>query len=364
MKKKFVLSVAFALLLSVLSVSGNESENGSIYVTTQRSEEADEYASKQVYELVELAHENSLQELETIKLGNGILVENPENEAVLETFFYPVFVNDEFKYVLRVVDYKADGYAGYLGVMGVDEIKSLGKISNQNDPVSLYQSNGNLAYYSSSNKGVLSREPIADNNEPYEDTLNTLKRKRSNKITIDANEISDLVVEKPDDSKKIEPRVWKYLTIDYLEKQGNNNWCSGYVNANVARFFTYNTTIKAKDFATYAGVSTTSPIPLDKIKLWWQSKGYNFNYANGTVHINTVISDISSRKPVFGGYQYYKNSQWNYHAILIHGYEGNSVRVWNPWYTKSESANGANHTYTTIDGLTMTMYMYGRYSKR
>ncbi len=363
MKTKFILSVAFTLLLSVLSVSANESDTYSIYVTTQNSEKADEFAAKNVYELVETLNENTFEELQTIKLGNGILIENTEFENTLDTFFYPVFIDDTFKYILRVVDGGNNEYNGFLSIGAVEEIKSLSGESDYNNPITIYQSNGNLAYFNKHKDGILLRDPISDKNEPKQETLIALKNQRNAKIISNVNEISELVIEKPIENRMIEPRATGWLVIDYKETQGNNSWCSAYVNASAARFMTKNTSIVAKTIATYAGVGINDAIPWDSLVKWWGTKGYNFNYYSGQVGPGTVYADVSNRKPLFSAYKWYSGG-WKYHALLIHGVDGNNLKVWNPWYSFSESASGTTFKYTSNSGITMDMYMFGRYSKK
>ena len=176
MKKKLMLSIALSLMISMIPASASTPEDESIYVTTQESTEADKFASENVYELVETLAENTYQDLQTIKLGNGILVENPESQLTLNTYFYPVYVNDSFKYVLRVVDNGQSQYTGFLSIGAVEEIKKLSSISDYNNPITLYQSNGNLAYFTSHEDGVLIKDTISEENKPDKSIMLSLRK--------------------------------------------------------------------------------------------------------------------------------------------------------------------------------------------
>lgn len=200
MRRKIILSIIVVLSISALSVfvfyftnKTEESEPQFIYVNTQKSQQADAYASKNVYRKTISFLEPPFHGIPTIQLGHGISVENPENEDISETYFYPVFVDQEFRFVLRVVAYKTEGYEGYLSAIDVDELKSLRKVSDYHHPISLYQSNGCLAYYSDTENGVLSCYP-SDNRVPNEETLLFLKNQNKAKSICNMSEITDLDV--------------------------------------------------------------------------------------------------------------------------------------------------------------------------
>lgn len=365
MKKKIMLSIALSLMISMIPTSASTPEDESIYVTTQESTEADKFASENVYELVETLAENTHQDLQTIKLGNGILVENPESQLTLNTYFYPVYVNDSFKYVLRVVDNGQSQYIGFLSISAVEEIKKLSSISNYNNPITLYQSNGNLAYFTSHEDGVLIKNTISEENKPDKSIMLSLRKQRNVKTTVDVNETSSIPVVKPVRSREIQPRAYAVLTIDYKEMQStsSNNWCTAYVSASAARLMLGDSSIRARTIAQYTGAQEKDVIDLPKLVNWWATKGYNFSYYNGQVGAATVATDLSNRRPLWTAYKGYVKGVYIQHALLIHGINGNNYTIWNPWYNYSEAASAINFTYQTANGDTMTMYMFGRHSK-
>lgn len=362
--KQLIVSLVFALALvtTIVPVSAETKKDEPVYVTTSNSELADKFASDNVYELVETLDENTIADLQTLKLGNGILIENLESDNALNTYFYPVFLNDTFKYIMRVVDNGYADYTGFLSIGGVEQIKGLGETTSYTNPATLYQSNGNLAYFTKNNVDILLKD-----NESYSapnvDVAKQLKNRRNSSITINVAEKSDLVIAKPNLTKSVEPKSYAVLPIDYKETQGQNNWCSAYVSASAARFMTGNSSITAATIAKATGAGTWDTIEWTPLVSWWSGKGYNFNYWNGQVGSGTVATDLANRKPVYSAYKWYDGG-WHYHALLIHGINGSTVKVWNPWYSYSESASSTTFQYTSSGGTTMTMYMFGRYSKK
>lgn len=347
-KKIFICLMLLCASLLTMNASEVNEKNEVLYYQTFSYQMADDYVEKNIGDFISSEMKISNFNINDVKIGKGIYVEDFIDDN-LPLFYYPVFINNKLEYVFRIYDDGTDNYTGAFGKNLVDEV--LKNASNDAEHAKLWAvSNGNeLVISKNGDYEVIVKSKL---NEPIEsEIISNYNKKRSKDIFISAN-ISDCNM---DFVKYPSSRAYWVYNISYVETQGNNEWCYGFVTTMAIRTMAGNS-VRTKNMAAAYGLSTDKGFTNEQVREYCSRYGVSYaGLYSGTITASTVYNEVSKWNLVIGSY---KCSNLR-HALLLHGIDGSKVRVWNPWRAYSEWVTNIK-TYNT-SGKSWSMYAYGYY---
>ncbi|NDO41600.1 hypothetical protein CWE04_03050 [Thomasclavelia cocleata] len=342
MKKIILILLSVIIVGSTMNVGGLEKET--LLIKTEDTSLVDQYAKNTVYELL-LTHTNYDYEIcNSIKLGGGIKVYNQEN---LNYYLYPIFINERVRYVYRIV-HDEKGYSGIVSELLAYQFNELIETKTKNNVIAI--SNNDLVVSSDDNIIVWSNDKLNNVEYSKEYIMYLSKEKKS---VMEKDVLS--FIEIPKKTLKVEARAYYNLAIDYKDVQGSNPWCGGHVAANIIRYMTGNTTVYASTIAKFGGVSANSSISRSLIKNYAAAvPGILVSEYNGVGNLtySVVEGQLKVKRPIYGAFHYANNSSAR-HAIVVHGIDGGTVKVRNPWYAYSETYPLTNYAYVAANGQKM-----------
>lgn len=338
------------LCTTILTVNANEDNNAdeTLYYKTISYQTADDYVKRNVGDFLSSEMKITNFNLNDVKIGKGIYVEDFIEEN-LPLFYYPIFINNKLEYIFRIYDDGTGNYTGAFGKNLVTEV--LENASNNAEHAKRWAvSNGNeLTVTENGDYKVIIKSKQEESVD--EEVISNFRAKR-NSVEFENTNIftSDIDFVKYPSSRA----YWVY-NISYVETQGNQQWCYGFVTTMAIRTIAGNS-VKTKDMAAAYGVKPEKGFTTEQVKKY--SSKYGVSYAglySGTITATTVYNEVSKWNLVLGSYQ----SGNYYHALLLHGVDGSKVRIWNPynkyseWITNIKTYNGS--------GRSWKMYAYGYY---
>lgn len=354
MKKKMFNKIKKAwlcimmLCASLLTIGANEDNNEPLYYQTFTYQKADMYVQNNVGDFISSEMKISTFNINDVKIGKGIYVEDFNNEG-LPVFYYPVFISNRLKYVFRIYDDGTGNYTGAFGENLVDEVLKNAS-SDAEHAKSWGVSNGN-EYVLSKNGDydIVIKSPFGD--QVDSDLISSHNKKRNGDNNLKSSNVSDGDV---DFVKYPSSRAYWVYNISYVEKQNDEQWCYGFVTAMAIRTMKGNS-VRTSTMASTYGLSKNVGFSYTQIKDFCSRYGitHTANF-NGTITATNVYNEVSKWNLVLGCY----TKGGIYHALLLHGVDGSKVRVWNPWYTNSEWITNIK-TYNASG--TWSMYGYGYY---
>ena len=359
--KKFILMFLATFMFTTIvpnDIKAADSHD-SFYVNTTRSIEADDFVKNSLFEHI-LALDNSYQNINEYEIGRGILITNNSSSAnELSTYHYPVFLNEEMKYVFRVAD---DGTGSYTGSLSESLVKEYNEISiktSYSNPANIFIENDNLLASINGNFNIIFKNPGTTSNDRLtkSDSVNTVGTVDTLLATENVFETEKITL--PEILKQQRGTAAINLAIDYKEKQTTLPWCSAYVTANALRY------IKKDPNITYSLVagntSTENGVPNSRLIEYCKTKGVVLSFKSGIIDPFTVRLCLEGNKPIQGRYTI--EGKETTHALLIHGINyGNTIyTVKNPWDTYSTTYSASGNTYVSQSSI-MHMIGYGLFS--
>lgn len=348
MKKSLAIFLSLLLMILVLpDIEVNATGENHLYYQTIKCKEADNYVKETLGDFINYESNLVMLNVEDIELGQGIYIANYENENLLPSFMYPVFVNNILSYIYRIYD---DGTGNYVGIFGknyADIVLENAGDSVENAPL-FVESNGNELLVTQHENKVVS--PSHFGTEIDYKRIDIEKQKRKTSISI-----VDIREENEFDVKKNTKTYYWTFDISIKETQGSKPWCAAYVTATALRYKT-GQDIRASHIMSYYGKGSNDSCSIDMIRGYSSIKGVKFDGTySGVISNSNLHGNLRGMNPVYGGY----SSNIGNHALLIHGISDNARLVWNPWYSHSEWTSSSN-TYKA-NGTTFTMYRYGTF---
>lgn len=339
------LSCAFICMCSLPSnIKANEEER---YFITIEDSKADQYVSDTIGDFINLESGSLGYYLNNVNIGKGIYVANFDEENMLPSFYYPLYVNDNIEYVYRIYDDGTGTYQGIFGKTYAEEVKEYASKSKEGAGLWTADNDNELLLTENSSQ-TIAKSKFEQKANGY--NLSDYEKKRSlNFVTADVTDTIEF-------TKRPQPRVYWDRSISYVEKQGNHPWCAAYVAAAAIREMA-NGGVRAKSLMDYFGAGQNDACSPAMIRQYSAVYGINFSMYNGVTSASKILSVIEKWNLVYGGY----SSNIGNHALLIHGIDGNKVHVWNPWNLYSEWSSSAG-TYKS-GGTTFSMYRYGHFIK-
>lgn len=346
--KNFLMAF-ISLLLIIIAVPITDTkaaESDALYYRTFKYEKADVYVKETLGDFINIENSFAPLDLDGIKLGQGIYIENHENDGLLPAFMYPVFIHNSLEYIYRIYDDGTGNYNGIFSKNYVDLVLENGNCSPIDAPL-FVESNGNELIVTQNQNKVVS--PSHFGTPVNYEIINNRKKLRN---TVDAVDIT----QQNDFNLKKDSRTYNWtLNISIKETQGSSSWCAAYVTATALRYKT-GQDIRASHIMSYYGKGSSDRCTIDMIKGYSSIKGVNFDGTySGVISDSKLHGHLRGANPVYGGY----SSNIGNHALLIHGISDNARLVWNPWYPYSEWTS-SNNTYRA-NGTTFTMYRYGTF---
>lgn len=355
MKKLFSILLTLIIFTSLFSFSANAASTTSNSVrvlTTSSMSEANQFAIDTYQDFLDShCYFNGTTDNLHACLGSGFMVESISSTNSAQYYLFPIYVNDTVKYVYRV--YKYDNqFSGVLSELLANEINAIFKTTS--DDVVFIESNENLVVVSNLEYKVIRKDPENKNisSSDISKVRNTFFVESKNRSISSINQInpSDFLSASKSSltsAFNIEPRATGILTIDYLEDQGSEPWCSGYVTANILRFMTGDSSIRVTDIANYGLVSTLEGFSLTTLQNFSSTKGITMsNYITGEIAPTPLYNlYLSERRPVYLGLQ--SIATGNRHAVVLHGVDGDYYYIRNPWYQMSETYLYGSYYYPT-----------------
>lgn len=348
-KKIFITLCSLLMLFGAFNLN-LKAKDDTLYYLSFSSPQADKYVSETIGEFINLESSYLGYNLENVSVGSGIYIASDEDNGLLPSFYYPVYVGGNIKYVYRIYDDGSGNYQGIFSQKYAEEIKE--NASSTPKEAGLWiADNGNEFLLNENNYKTIATSPLAKEPKNYKSkgyqTIDNLDLKATN--------ISENIEYKQFPQK----RAYCDRQISYVETQGNVPWCAAYVTAMAVREISGPRTVRAKTIMDYFHKGQSDSCSPDMIKKYCATKGINFTMYNGVTNNTKLFNVLIKWNLVYGGYK----SNIGNHALLVHGVDGNSkAHVWNPWYNHSEWTSTVK-TYKT-NGITFTMYRYGHFIKK
>lgn len=286
-----------------------------------------------------------------VKVGSGIYIANKDEESLMPTFYYPVYINGVIEYVYQVYD---DGNGVYLSTFGktyVDEIKKYA--ANNKEKAGLWVlDEGNEYLLAEGSVTKITSSPLAVDKR----FVSTISDYTDNNYSFSVVDVTEKI--EYTDYPKSRSTYWD-RQISYVETQGNNSWCAAYVTAAAIREISSVSSMRAKTIMGYYGKSTTDACSPSMITEYCNKYNIRFTMFYGVPPVSAILSIIEKWNLVYGGYNLESGGK---HAMLIHGVDGDKTHVWNPWNNYSTWSSSVK--IVRDHGETFTLYRYGNYVKK
>lgn len=341
MKKILSFLLVFVLFLCNVSFASATGEKH-LYFETEDTSEVDKYVMTNIYELLLGQTDNNIEICQNVKLGGGIKVQSQSDDGF---FLYPLYYNNKVIYVCRVY-YDGQEFSSVLSEGLAEEFNQLK--SSENIVYSLAVSNDNLVLFNDDYQEVWAKDMKANKQYSENEIMSFKKMKKTNNrksINIYLN-----ITKKVE--RAIESRAYYNLAIDYVEQQISLPWCAGYVGANIIRYMTGNSFVYASTIAQFGSVSSTSGIPRSVVKNYARAfAGITVREYNAVANLtySVIEGQLKLKQPIYGAFHKNGNTS-SRHAIVVHGINGGTVKVRNPWYKKSETYPLTNYAYVAENG--------------
>ena len=349
-KIKKLLLCLMMLCATLLTVNANDTNDDELlYYQTFTYQKADEYVQNNVGDFLSSEIKITNFNINDVKIGKGIYVDDFNNEG-LPIFYYPVFISNRLRYVFRIYDDGTGNYTGAFGENLVDEV--LKNASNDAEHAKLWGvCNGNEFVLSKTGDyDIVRKSQFGDKLDS--ELISNHNKKRSKDILKSSNVANNNM----NFVKYPSSRAYWVYNISYVENQNEEHWCYGFVTTMAIRTMKGNS-VRTNTMAATYGLSTQQGFDLGHIIDFCSRYGIKYTaYYNATTTATTVYNEVSKWNLMAGIYE--SSSAASMHALLLHGVDGSKVRIWNPWYTKSEWITNIKSYYA---GHNWSMYGYGFY---
>lgn len=271
------------------------------------------------------------------------------DDDVKETYYYfPLYHQDEliktiFCYFDSYIDQWETNMSGHL----IDELTDFFSGENENsERVGFLQKNADLYlvdedsivslfYDSPVSEGVTTPSDLRwdefdyqELTEEYEDTL-----------------IFTLPVTNKTTQRSLRSQGQHYLHLDFLENQGQTNWCAAYATTSIIRYHTKNRTPTAEQMmrSLHPNSSNLPNQSASNAQCISYATSHGFRGITdrwGVATVTETVTEINANRPYWvsaeGQSSNYKKGR---HAFVVRGYANfdfyRTISVWNPWSTAS-----------------------------
>lgn len=130
------------ILIGSIFLFSRTQEEG-MYFLTFDFPKANEYVEEYIGQLLNSESKINPIDLDMVRIGAGVYVEDFDEKTSLPMFYYPVFIDDSLSYVFRIYEDINEEYTSVLGIEGVDAMIQFASSTPKN-AVFFGQNHGNL----------------------------------------------------------------------------------------------------------------------------------------------------------------------------------------------------------------------------
>lgn len=341
MKKLFATVIALSLVISLsTSTTTYASTVNHLFVYSQDCPTAAvEFAKNNFLPFLTASIEGgAIQVGDIIQLGSPFTIQAQYLDTIV--YYFPIISDGAIVATFRVYeDASAKSYVGIMSKFLADELSSLN--TNSSVPALLFIDEGNIMVNIGGMVDVLIDDP--NGTIPSEQKISPIGLCTVNPLTpldtISSSELSSPFA------------ISKYLNLDLIEQQGNEEWCAAYASSAIIRYVNGTTTPKALDVMKmfYLNPKPENMLSVYEVLNAGRLNGLNPLYTSSRV---SAIPEIDYYRPVFIRCQRTTNTgNKKYHALVIRGYNisSNVYSIWNPWNDYYETMSMSTNQYITGD---------------
>lgn len=346
-----LIMLAGTFLTPFTAYAVESSEETALYVVTKKCPDGYiEYANSNIQDFILSVDPLELQTSKNISIGTPFSFANPDSDV----FYFPIIMNGEIIYMLRVFQKESGEYDGVLGKSYVSDLNEALKKTSNNQPLVLMMEGDSVVTYIGEDRSVIfeypdgtidcrSNVPVADfskvfysKNAEYE-VVDAIKKNNR----IDMSVFEDLFASRNELRESGTPS-YKYLSTTITETQGSNSWCAAYATAWIIRYVKGNNdNTAALDVMNYHFSNPTSSDSIGEAEVveYANYRSIYPTHIKSTLSNSSLIAQIVASKPVYLRMYRTVGSEKKYHAIVLRGYSNNTSKwsVWNPWYNYYDS---------------------------
>lgn len=342
----------FAIALTPLNAYAVEaSEENALYVVTKKCPDAYiNYANSNIRDFILSIDPSELPAVEKISVGTPFSFANPDSDV----FYFPIIINGEIIYMLRVFQTKSGEYDGVLGKSFVADLNKILKCTSKNQPLVLMMEGDSVVTYIGKERNVIFEYPKGSidcvTNVQVADFKKVLYSKNEEYEVVDAiKEIGRMDISMAEDLftsnnalRESGTPPYKYLSTNITETQGSNSWCAAYATAWIIRYVkgnNDNTTAQNVMNYHFSNPTFSDSIGEAKVVQYANYRSIYPTHITSTLSNSSLIAQIVASKPVYLRMYRTVGSEKKYHAVVLRGYSNNTSKwsVWNPWYDYYDS---------------------------
>lgn len=274
-------------------------------------------------------------------------------DADADVYYFPVLCDGQIEYLFRVYP-DGDSFSAAITKFLAADLERLAKYTSASNPMYLNLVGNRIIATIGSQNHILFEYPDDMSISRSETEVasisdyNVVNAKDSINIGLNLRETRD---------------VYEYITLDLIETQSGNSWCSAYCLAAIIRTKTnYYTTAKSL-MTTVLGsnpsTSTAFPWAPDSgptMASVANQYGLSPTVLTTTASSSVLTAEINAGRPCIAAMTCSKNK----HAVVLRGYSSvGTWGIWNPWFNYYENYS-MNGSYVPT-GYSSTNYSYTPY---
>ena len=347
---KKLISVALCMMVAITCAYAapspeNNAETNTFYIMSKECpDEYVEYATENIGRFIYGNDNYDVSEVDTFMLGGPFSF----SQSDANIFYFPVYADGEFLYLLRVYSAYDGEIYGVLSTNLVSEIKSLSGETSFNQPMYLNMTEGDIIATVNGVSTTLYSYPEGI----YVDNPQHISATDENSTEeLDVEEITPKVTFTLPTYNSPRALTSRYLNLFvgkngyYLEtQQSGQEWCAAYASAAIMRYVAASgsipASVKARDIMEYfygSDVSNSDSINPVQIVQFANFYGLRPLYEESSLTSEKLIKEMTFARPTYMGM---RNTAGSFrHAVVLRGFDSNAqtYSIWNPWYTDYET---------------------------
>ncbi len=362
MRKLFSFLLAFTFIAGLFPVTaaasnfgGTNQQSFSIYSDPCPNEviafAKNNFSSLMSESIINGTIDVDMDEFTSISLGNPFTITSPSADT--NVYYFPIISQNSILGTLRIY-HDGDDYAGIMSQYLSDELNSLIGKTSALSPAHLIFDNNNLVLEQHGIRQLLLASPTGD----LPNNIDVLSDKLI--VTPFSTELSTITSSSLISSYDIS----KYLNLNIIEIQEDDEWCFAYCAAAIIRYVNdYDDDPTAESIMKLAlGRNPTKSDSLNAIDVIKVAAMYDlYPSYSATAKTQDAVNQLDHNVPVFlrcsRPISSTKSTEKAYHAVVLRGYNLSSAdtySIWNPWNDYYETMTSSlkyvtgDRTYTWV----------------